>query len=289
MIHQNSFLVTSDIGCLAAIARLTIGHRTGTLSIMMGSMFWLTLGLAALGVFSFAFSYRAWHIWVDAGQRGFGPALRLGWALLGAVVPSRYWWGARIGMLSPQEWADWVARETPALGLSQADSLRCPLCAAEVPRAWALDADGCSTVAPGPIECPRCDFRLDCCRHCVHFLPGKPSAWGRPSPLGGDVTFGCCGHYKIPQPVERACPPEMARQLMARGYTQIRAPLPIVDSFVPPDFCTAFAPHRRRLKASEVHWPDARQTAMLRLLTPPLSSVAVPPEEPPSDDEWWLL
>jgi hypothetical protein len=75
--------------------------------------------------------------------------------------------------------------------------------------------------------------------------------------------------------------------------------MPIVDSFVPPDFCTKFAPARKRVQASEVHWPDARRVALLRLLAPPQSegSEAAPPpapetetpEELPSDDEQWLL
>ena len=246
---------------------------------------WLAVGAVALGLLV----CRAGRIWVDAGRRGLGPARGLGWALLGAVVPSRYWWGARIEAMPPHEQADLLARETAALGLSRADSLRCPLCSTEVPHAWALTPDSCPTVAPGPIQCPRCDFRLDSCRHCVHFLPGTPQTWGGFRWGSSDVTFGRCSHYKVPQPVEQACSPEVARQLKARGYEQVRAPLPIADSFLPPDFCTAFKPDRRRLRASEVRWPDARRVALLRLLALPPASETAPPEEPPSDDEQWLL
>jgi hypothetical protein len=186
----------------------------------MNGYFFLAVGLAALGFLA----YRAGRIWVDASQRGFGLARRLGWMFLGAMAPSRYWWGARMEALSPHEQADLLARETAALGLSRADSLSCPLCGAEVPHAWALASDGCPTVAPDPIECPRCDFRLDSCRHCAHFLPGQPQAWGNPSWRSDDWTCGRCSIYKVTQPVEQACPPEMARQLKARGY----------GTFVPP-------------------------------------------------------
>jgi hypothetical protein len=251
----------------------------------MGGLFWPALGLAALGFFS----YRAWRVWVDAGQREFSVARRAGWTLLGAVVPSHYWWGARIEALSSEEQAELLVHETAALRLSHADSLRCPLCDAEVPRVWALAPGGRPIVAPGPVKCPRCDFRLDCCRHCIHFLPGKPPAWGEFGPISADVTYGRCGHYGAPQPVEQAYPSEVARQLKARGYERIRAPLPIVDSFVPPDFCTAFTPDRTRLKASKVRWPDARRVALLRLLALPPSPEARATEKPPSVDERWLL
>jgi len=254
----------------------------------MGDYIWLAAGLAALGLLA----YRAGRVWIDADRRGFDLAHRLGWALLGAVAPSRYWWGARIGALSPQERADLLARETGALGLGCADSLRCPLCGAEIPCAWALTPDGCPTVAPGPVECPRCDFRLDACRHCAHFLPGRPQAWGQSGWGSGDVTFGRCDRYKESQPVEQVCPPEVVRQLRARGWERVRAPLPIVDSFIPPDFCTTFMPDRKRLKASEVRWPDARRAVLLRLLAPPPVPETELPEEVPVGspaDEQWLL
>lgn len=251
----------------------------------MNSYFWLAVGLAALGFLA----CRAGRIWIDIGQRGFGLAHRLGWTLLGTMTPSRYWWRARIEALSPHEQTDLLAHETAALGLSRADSLRCPLCGAEVPYAWALASQGRPTVAPGPIECPRCDFRLDSCRHCVHFLPGTPQMWGQFRWGGGVETFGRCDQYKASQPVEQACSPEMARQLKALGYEHVRAPLPIVDSFLPPDFCTAFKPDRRRLRAGGIRWPDPRHVALLRLLAPPPAPETKSPEELSSGDEQWLL
>jgi len=246
---------------------------------------WLTAALAALGFLA----YRAAHVWIDAGRRGFGLTRRLGWALLGSVAPSRYWWGARVDALSLEERADLLARETVALGLSRADGLRCPLCRAEVVRAWALTPDGRPTVAPGPIQCPRCDFRLDACRHCAHFLPGEPQAWGQISYIGGDSSFGRCGRRRVSQPVEEACAPDVARQLKARGWDRVRAPMPIVDSLLPPDDCTAFVPDRKRLKAGGVRWPDARRTALLRMLLPPPAMETQSPEELSSGAEQWLL
>ncbi len=243
------------------------------------------LGLAVLSLLA----HRAGRVWVDAGQRGFAFAQQLGWALLGGVIPSRYWWGVRIERLSSDEADDLLARETEALGLSRADSLRCPLCGAEVPHAWALAPDGRPTVAPGPVECPRCDFRLDACRHCTHFLPGKATGSGQLGWGGGDVTCGRCERYREAQPIEQVCVPEMARRLKARGWDQVRALLSIVDSFVPFDFCTAFAPERERLKASRVRWPDARRTALLRMLGEPPALGTEAPEGTPSGDERWLL
>jgi hypothetical protein len=248
-------------------------------------MLWIALGLAAL---SFLI-YRGGRVWMDAGRCGFDLAHRCGWALLGAVIPSRYWWGPRIGMLSFQAQADLLTSQTNALGLSRADSLTCPLCGAEVLRAWTLTSDGDPTVAPGPVECSSCDFRLDACRHCAHFLPGAPQAGGQFGYYGAvDMTFGRCARYKMSQPIEKTCPAEVARRLRAQGWVQVRAPIPIVDSFVPPDFCTAFAPNRKRLRAGAVRWPDVRRTALLRLLAS-YPSPKEPPADLASDDEQWLL
>ena len=214
-------------------------------------------------------------------------AHRLRWTLVGTVSPSRYWWGARIGALSPQEQADLLARRTAELGLSHADSLRCPLCRAEVVHAWTLTSDRRATVAPDS-KCPKCDFRLDACRHCAHFLPGAPRTGPISLSAGDDATFGRCSFYKVPQPVEQVCSPEIARQLKERGWETVRAPLPIVDSFLPPDFCTAFVPDHKRLQASEVQWPDAHRAALLRLL-PPTSALKTTVSEEPSSDEQRLL
>jgi hypothetical protein len=237
-------------------------------------------------------AYRGGRVWVDSGRRGFEPARRLGWALGGAAAPARYWWGVRIEALSSVERDDLLARETAALGMTQADGLRCPLYVAEVPGAWALDPEGRATVGPGPVECPDCDFRLDACRHCEHFLPGDPpssAVWGQVSSRSDDITYGRCGHYKKTQPVEQACAPDVARRLKARGWERVRGPYPVVDSLVPPDCCQAFRPDRKRLKAGGVRWPDAHRAALLRLMLPPPAMEQKSPEEPPSGDEQWFL
>jgi hypothetical protein len=251
----------------------------------MMSYLWLAIGLAAPAFFG----YRAVRIWLDSGRRGFPIATRLRWAFYGAVVPSRYWWDARIDALSPQEREDLLARETEALGLGRADSLRCPLCKAEVPHAWTLISPGRPSVARGPVECPDCDFRLDACRYCAHFLPGSPREWGQAPWDHDDRTFGRCAHYKTYQPVEQACAPDMARRLKERGYDRIRAPRSIADSFLPPDSCSAFKPERRWLQAGGIRWPDARRVVLLRLLAPPAPSAAPAPTESTQDEEQWLL
>lgn len=217
----------------------------------MSSFLLFAIMLVALG----SLAWRTVPIWIDCRKRNMSRCLY--WALVGILLPSRYWWGARIEAMSLSEREDVLARETAALGLNRADSMRCPLCGAEVPHAWVLNSDGRLTVAPGPVNCLQCDFRLDACRHCAHFLPGRQGSWS-----GDDITFGRCGYYKVTQLVEQACSPGVARQLKARGYDQIRAPSPIVDSYVPLDFCMAFRPDRRRLRASGIRWPDARRVAL---------------------------
>ena len=226
---------------------------------MMGYL-WLAVGLGMLALLG----YRAGRVWLDARQRWYTMAPRLGWSLVGAVSPDRYWWEARIEAMSGEERDGLLNRETTALGLSRIDSQCCPLCGAEVPRAWALDAAGDATTGPQPIECPGCDFRLDSCRFCTHFSPGP--AGGRSPWLKGDLGSGRCERYKTSQPVEDLCAPDMARRLRARGYEQIRGPMPIVDSYLLPESCRAFAPDRRRMRENGIRWPRARRTALLRVL-----------------------
>jgi hypothetical protein len=251
----------------------------------MTGYIWLAIGFAALTFLG----YRAVPIWLDSGRRGWSSAHRLRWTLYGAIVPSGYWWGARIDVLPPQEREELLAHETEALGLDRADSLHCPLCRAEVPHAWALTVTGRPTVARGPVECPGCDFRLDACRHCAHFLPGSPRGWGQSPWDHDDRTFGRCEHYKSYQPVEQACAPDMARQLKERGHDRVRAPRPVADSFLPPDSCSAFNPDRRWLQAGGIRWPGPRRVALLRLLVPPAIPAVPVPMEPAQDDEQWLL
>ncbi len=232
--------------------------------------------------------WRGVRIWQDAGQYITSTSQRARWALIGSLLPARYWWGERIAIMPAEARAELLANETRALGLQRADSLRCPLCGAEVPGAWALTSSGNPTVARGPVRCPNCDFRLDACRHCTHFLPGQPGTIG-PQIGGEDLTYGRCSQYKSHQPVELACTPEMAKQLKKRGIDEIRAPLPIVDSFMPPDYCRAFEPHVKRLRAGGVAWPDARRAGLLRLLArQPVRPEPEEDERPAGEDQWLL-
>jgi hypothetical protein len=230
---------------------------------------YLLAALAVAGLGTLA--WRGARIWIDygrvAGSPGAPPAWtrRLGWALWGAVVPSRYWWGAHIEAMSPDAQQQLLARETQALGLTRADGERCPLCAAEIPQAWALDGEGRVTVAQGPVQCLECEFRLDSCRHCRHFLPGPPRSSFELAPSEADITSGRCGFYKQSQPVEEAAAPQMARSLQRRGYERIRAPMKIVDSMLRPDSCRAFDPHPKRIQASDLAWPGPRRVALLHL------------------------
>jgi hypothetical protein len=246
---------------------------------------WLVFGLLLVGLFT----YRGRLVWMDAGRWGFEPPHRLLWALKGIVFPASYWWGARIEVMPSREQQELLAEETAALSLSRVDAERCPLCQAEVPRAWTLSAGGKPTVALGPVECPRCDFRLDTCRHCAHFLPGAPRGWGYSAWERADMTAGRCSRYRAWQPVEQATTPDMARQMRDRGYDRIRAPMTIIDSFLPPDSCNAFQPSRQRLREGGVRWPDTHRTALLRLLAARPVPRKTTSQGLPSDDEKWLL
>jgi len=240
---------------------------------------WLPVGLGLLMVF---LAYRAGRVWLDTRRRAVPLPRRLSWTIAGSLRPDRYWWGTRIGNLSDTERQSLLARETAALGLSRADSLLCPLCGAEVANAWTLGVDGRPAVVRGPIQCPACDFRLDACRHCTHFSPGSAADWNASAWSQSDPGSGRCTHHKSTQPVEQACTPYMARRMRDRGYEQITAPLPIVDSFLPPSFCRSFEPSRKRLQEGGIRWPDARRAALLRLLVPPQALAAPPSAEQPA-------
>lgn len=262
----------------------------------MTATVWTVLGL---GLLAFVVC-RAGRVWVDAGRLADRLGLRLRWTVLGTLFPDRYWWGARVAALPDEDRDDLLERETAALELSRADAERCPLCCAEIPHAWTMATHGptdpaSATVAEGPVQCPSCDFRLDACRHCAHFSPGGPPDWGRWTWDRGDESSGRCTHYHSVQPVEVACATAMARHLKRKGYDQIRAPLPIMDSYLPPDFCRAFRPDQRRLRVSGIRWPDARRATLLRLESASLGRSAgrvdrsLPDEKLPEADEAWLL
>ena len=246
----------------------------------------LAVGLSGL----IYFAYRGSRLWLDAAQRDLEPLPRLGWSLWGVITPGHFWWPARIQSMSRLEQAALVAHETAARSGRRPSSLPCPLCGAEVSGAWTLDAEGQAQIAPGPVACPECDFRLDACRHCTEFLPGSPQDWGQSAWRGTEMTWGRCARYKKVQPVEQACGAQMARQLRKRGYDQLRAPALILDSYLPLDSCRAFQADRKRLGANRIAWPDARHRALLGISSSPATGQASPVEGASNNDEQpWLL
>jgi hypothetical protein len=108
----------------------------------MTTTVWLVAGLGLLALAT----YRAGRVWIDAGSMAGSLRLRIHWTLQGTFFPARYWWGTRIEARSAQERAELLAVETANLGLSRADAERCPLCTAEIPRAWTVRTGA----QPGP-------------------------------------------------------------------------------------------------------------------------------------------
>jgi hypothetical protein len=224
--------------------------------------------LAGMIVLGFA-AWRGVPIWRDAIRRGFSRREALMLGLRGIVWPAEYWWGARLDRPGPAELETILAEAAARRGLRRIDNLHCPLCGSEIEQALTLTSDGRLAMRPH-CHCPRCDFRLDSCRHCRHFLPGRSMGvigfdWGGPSG-GTDYTHGRCSFYREVVPVtEAGLAPHMVKALLERGYETIRAPAPIADSYVPLDQCRAFALDERRLRLNEVK-VDRERRYLLRLL-----------------------
>lgn len=216
-----------------------------------------------LGGMLILFLSRAAAVWRDASRYRVSPGARILWCLSGGILPSLYWWKYRIPLLDPARRSRILQEESAALGLGSPDSLRCPSCGREIERAWAPAEDGELTVARRPVACPRCDFRLDSCRFCRHFLPGAPGAWGQVGFGESDITFGRCGVYRKEMPVEEACERSVAERLKKRGIAYVRGGLPIADSYLPPGFCGAFVLDKKRVRAGEVPWPARKRRALI--------------------------
>jgi hypothetical protein len=177
------------------------------------------------------------------------------------VAPERYWWGERLTRLDEAEARNLLRSEAAAHGLASVADVRCPLCDSELTGALALTEAGRLAIRPGA-QCPKCDFRLDACRHCDHFLPARElsSAFSRQE----DFSHGRCRWYRARQPVREAYP-QQATQLEALGYDELTAPRPITDSYFPLPECTAFTLNVERLKHSDVPWLTGQRLALLRL------------------------
>lgn len=197
----------------------------------------------------------------DARYLGVHHAHALRLAISALLRPHVYWYQERLRYLSAAERARLQAEEARRLSLQRVDHMRCPLCGAEIAQAWALNPAGRLTVRHRPVSCPRCDFRLDSCRHCAHFKAERGLMCGQ------DWTHGKCTVYKIVQPVETFCPPSMARELQKRGYTHLPVPTSIIDSYVPLENCSAFVLDEYRLKANGVRAPGLRRRGLLDLVS----------------------
>nr|MBC7245129.1 hypothetical protein [Chloroflexota bacterium] len=193
----------------------------------------------------------------DARHLGVNHTAAFRLAIAALLRPQVYWYQERVQYLPSAERSRLQMKEARRLGLQKVDNLRCPLCGAEIEQAWALDPSRRLTVRKRPTACPRCDFRLDSCRHCLHFKADSGLMHG------DDWTQGRCTAHKAVQPVEEFCPPSVTRELQKRGYTHLPAPMRIVDSYVPLENCSAFVFDEHRLRANGVHCPGLRQRGLL--------------------------
>jgi len=225
---------------------------------------WLFLALLLCGV--------AWRavvaalVWRDARRRGLTAREGLRWALISLADAGRYWWGARLDLMLAGEAGTLLGRAAGEHGLAHVTGVRCPLCGSEIADALAVSEAGDLTVARREAACRRCDFRLDACRHCCHFLPatsGYPGLAGADRG-GGDFTHGRCDRYRDYQPVHQTHP-RIAHRLEAMGYDYLRAPKRVLDSYFPLEEFSAFSLDPGRLRRSEVAWLTHQRTALIRL------------------------
>jgi hypothetical protein len=144
--------------------------------------------------------------------------------------------------------------------LLNVNDVRCPLCDHEIKQALSVVA--ADLVVRRKAACGHCDFRVDACRHCTHFISAGDGVaiFDR----GGDFSHGRCGFYRAPEPVRTAYP-RHARRMEALGYDVLPTPRPIVDSYVPLPECTAFTLKPELLRRSNVRWINHQRVALIRL------------------------
>lgn len=162
------------------------------------------------------------------------------------------WLAERLGVTADER-AAWARAEAARRGLASLADLRCPLCGSEIRRAWTVTPDGRLNARRGSL-CPTCDFRLDSCRHCRHFLPGSGQRGEFLAPAFGetDYTTGRCNIYRGYVSVYDLYGGAMADRFANMGVEMVRAPRPILDSYVPLPECTAFSLAPARLRHSGV-------------------------------------
>lgn len=176
-------------------------------------------------------------------------AMRLALAL-GSPRLTR-WLAARLA-ITPGEREVEARDEAKRRGLASLASLCCPLCGSEIRDAWRVEADGHIGARRASL-CPTCDFRLDSCRHCRHFLPGQDGPRGdflTPGFGNVDYTSGRCNVYRGYVSVYDLYGESMADRMAMMGVEMVRAPRLIQDSYIPLPECTAFRLDPRRLRHS---------------------------------------
>ncbi len=221
---------------------------------------WLWFVIPILGAAPFV--SRAARIYLDARARNLSRSEGLRWALMGLAAPDRYWWGRRLEILPVEEGQRLLAQAAQEMSLQSVGNLRCPLCNYEMEGVFTLSADGSLAVQGREIVCARCGFRLDCCRHCRHFVPGS----GVHFQMEVDRTQGKCSRIRQWCPVTEVCPPHMSRRLMEMGYEVLRVQAPIRDSYVPVEGCRFFSLDEKGLGQTGAKNIDRKRLGLIQLL-----------------------
>ena len=196
----------------------------------------------------------------DAHQRGFAPAEVARWAARAVVAEDRYWWGARLEQLKVFEARELLAEMAQAHDLLLVTNVRCPLCETEIQNALNVASTG-ELYVRRQSHCTQCDFRLDACRHCQHFLPATGSLLFE---RNGDFGHGRCGFYRAAESV-RTAHPEHAARLESLGFDRLLTPKPIVDSYIPLPECTAFLLKLEYARQNHIPWLNRQRIALIRL------------------------
>lgn len=159
-----------------------------------------------------------------------------GYGLVAALHYPRFVWCYKAQLrLSPEEQKELLSCSTKRTRVSRPSSLLCPFCRVEIEGVLVALPGGGIGVRKRPVLCPRCQTRLDSCRFCLFFEPGRgPFSWGE------NTTSGRCTVLKKHQPVEEICNPQVAKKLKEMGWHTLYAGLAIPDAFEPPSACRSF-------------------------------------------------
>ena len=197
----------------------------------------------------------------DAQRRGFRPIEIGRWALVAVIDADRYWWDARLNRMAVPEARELLIAAAQAHHLLSVINLHCPLCDTEIKNVFAV-ADNGELYNRRRAACTHCDFRVDACRHCAHFLPAAGGA--TVFDQRGDVSHGRCGFYRAPEAVRTAYP-QHASRLEAMGYDMLPTAKLIADSYIPLAECTAFSLKQDHLRQSNIPWVNRQRVALIRL------------------------